>query len=341
MMSLPPPVRLPVGRLAPSPTGRLHVGHARSFLLAWWSIRSRGGRMVLRVEDLDTERSRDEFTCGILEDLTWLGMDWDNEPVIQSRSQPDFEIALARLIQAGHVYPCVCTRREVREASAPHHESSLSQATAPEGQGGQGRLSQAAIPNQLEAPYPGTCRDRFSSAAQAASQTGRQVAWRYRVPSRPVSFEDRIAGPQSIDLAAQGGDFLVARRDGVIAYQLAVVVDDSKSAISEVLRGDDLLVSTARQILIARALGHPLPSWAHAPLVQDTSQARLAKRTDALSLKSLRERGISAHQIIAWAAASSGQRAHSGTSPQNAADFLGTFNLANVPKTAVLEPTFV
>lgn len=311
----PPPQSL-VGRLAPSPTGLLHVGHARSFLLAWWSIRSRGGRIVLRIEDLDTERARPEFTAGILEDLEWLGMDWDDQPLIQSASQPDFERALNQLIESGHVYPCVCTRREVRDASAPHDEAPQS---------------------QTEAPYPGTCRGRFQTAAEATAQTGRQVCWRFRVPETPVLFEDLIAGSQSINLATQGGDFIVARRDGQIAYQLAVVIDDAKSAITEVLRGDDLLVSTARQILLYRALGLSMPTWAHTPLVIDNDQERLAKRTDALSLKALRASGVTLSQIIAWAAKSSGQAPIDHTSPQA---FLAQFDLSLVPREPVQEPRF-
>ena len=302
-----------LGRLAPSPTGELHIGHARSFLLAWWSIRSRGGKLVLRYEDLDGERSRPEFFQGIDDDLRWLGIDWDGEAFVQSDGLGAIEAALASLVEARLVYPCVCTRREVREAwSAPHE--------------GAGHVASA---------YPGTCRGRFSSVAEALALTGRPAALRFAVPTTPVAIEDVLLGSLEIDLAAEGGDFVVARSDGVPGYQLAVVVDDAVQGVTEVLRGDDLVVSAARQALLIDALGLQRPTWAHVPLVLDSRGERLAKRAGSLSLAALRASGVRAHEVIAWAATSSGQTAP--VEPR-ARDVLQQFDLAHLPLVPVGNP---
>jgi glutamyl-tRNA synthetase len=271
-----------VGRLAPSPTGHLHLGHARSFLLAWWSARSRGGRVLLRLEDLDAERVRRGMAEATLEDLAWLGFDWDGDPILQSTRAADHAVALARLVASGLVYPCVCTRRELAEAaSAPNRGASVD-------------------------AYPGTCRDRFASLTEAESVTGRTAALRFRTPVGVVQFRDRLHGEQSFDVAAEVGDFPVTRRDGTIAYQLAVVVDDAVSAVTDVVRGDDLLASTARQLLLQRALGLAPPSWLHVPLVEDHTGRRLAKREDDVSLAALRAAGVTSSSIVTWSAVSAG-----------------------------------
>lgn len=293
----------PVGRLAPSPTGRLHVGHARSFLLAWWHLRSRGGRVLLRIEDLDAQRCRPEFADTALRDLEWLGLDWDGEPVWQSRDVTAVAAARDALLESGRAYACVCSRSEIREAlSAP--QSGLT-----------------------ETRYPGTCRGRFASPDEALA-TGRTPGIRLQVERGPVSYEDAFAGSQRHDVAAEVGDFLIARRDGVFAYQLAVVVFDAHQGVTEVLRGQDLLSSTARQLLLQDALGLPHPPWLHVPLVVDDEGERLAKRRGDLALASFREAGVDPRALVAWVARSAGQ-----TVPErvSAAEVLARFDLTSVP----------
>jgi len=306
-----------VGRLAPSPTGELHIGHARSFLLAWWSARSRGGKVLLRLEDLDGERSTPAFIDGILADLAWLGMDWDGEPIVQSEGLPAIRAQLDKLIRDGHVYPCTCTRREVREAASAPHDDGAS--------GG----------------YAGTCRGRFASLEEAESQTGRRPALRFRVTHEPVRYRDLVLGDVEVDLERDGGDFVVARSDGLPAYQLAVVVDDAAGGVNEVLRGDDLVISCARQALLQDVLGLERPTWAHVPLVLDQAGVRLAKRAGSLSLAALREAGVKSSQVVAWVAASSGQVPASDAGQKLAADFLGGFDLERLPKAPVRSPSFV
>jgi len=280
----------PVGRLAPSPSGHLHAGHARSFLLAWWSLRSRGGRVVLRIEDLDPERVKPGAVDDVLRDLEWLGLDWDAGPFFQSREpEPGLE-AIDHLLSRDQAYLCACSRREVEEAaqiaSAPHDDDPL--------------------PGGVQIRYPGTCRGRFTSRASAAEKTGEPLGVRFQVPPGPVQFEDVLRGPLTHDVQAQVGDFLIQRRDGVMAYQLAVVVDDARQGVTEVLRGDDLLSSTARQALLMEALGLPRPSWIHVPLVVDDEGERLAKRRGSLDLTSMRLAGASAEALIGWCARSLG-----------------------------------
>ena len=271
-----------IGRLAPSPTGLLHLGHARTFLVAWWSARSQGGRIVLRVEDLDGARAESKYIDAALRDLEWLGLDWDGAPFIQSSGLPRLSAAITTLVERGLAYACTCTRGDVRNAqSAPQQGVS-------------------------EPRYPGTCRGRYSSLGQAEAQSGRPAGIRLLVPDGAVEFVDRLAGPQRFDVQAEVGDFLIARRNGAPAYQLAVVVDDAFQAVNEVVRGNDLLSSTARQIVIERALGLSQPSWMHLPLVVDAGGRRLAKREASLGLAELRERGVDARAIVSFAARSSG-----------------------------------
>jgi glutamyl-tRNA synthetase len=266
-----------VGRLAPSPTGQLHLGHARTFVLAWCHVRSRGGRILLRLEDLDRERCRPDLVDGVLRDLTWLGLTWDGDVLLQSARRPALLESARRLLDAGLAYPCVCTRGDIRQAlSAPHR--------------GEGEL-----------PYPGICRGRFASLAQAERASGQTPALRFVVPPGDVEFEDGIFGHQRQDVARSVGDFVIARGD-MPAYQLAVVEDDAFAGVSEVFRAEDLLGSTARQIVLSRALGRALPRWFHAPLVVDPSGRRLAKRADDLSLRALREAGVDPRAVIGWVA---------------------------------------
>jgi glutamyl-tRNA synthetase len=271
-----------VGRLAPSPTGLLHLGHARTFLLAWWSVRSRGGRMLLRIEDLDAPRASATHRDALLRDLEWLGLDWDGPLSVQSEHLERFEAATERLLEMGRAYACVCTRGDLRTAqNAPHQ-------------------------GDREPRYPGTCRGRFASRAEAEQASSRAAGVRLRVPAGDVTVKDALAGHFTLDVQASVGDFLLARRGGAPAYQLAVVVDDAAEGVSEVLRGDDLLPSSVRQWHVQEALGLPHPSWVHVPLVLDADGRRLAKRADALSLAELRARGTEARAIVRWAAASAG-----------------------------------
>lgn len=303
-----------VGRLAPSPTGALHLGHARSFLIAWWHARARGGRIVLRIEDLDDGRSRAEHAQRIPHELEWLGLDWDGPIDVQSRAKDAHAAALARLQAAGALYPCVCTRAELRSAlSAPHA-------------------------GELEAPYPGTCRDRYADLEEAERASGRNAGLRVRIPRGLTHFVDGLAGAQSFDLARTVGDFLVARRDGVLAYQLAVVVDDARQGVTEVVRGEDLLPSTARQIALQRALALPNPRWWHLPLVCDAQGERLAKRSGATSLAALRERGLDPRALVSWIAHRSGLRlpgSRAGVAEErlDARAWAAHFDIERVPRT--------
>lgn len=303
---------VPVGRLAPSPTGVLHLGNARSFLLAWLDVRARGGRVVLRVEDLDGPRVRAGAAEAALEDLRWLGLDWDEGPWFQRPRLDVYRAALESLAARGLAYPCTCTRRDVEEAaSAPHA-------------GDEGPV------------YPGTCRGRWASAAQAAA-SGRPVAWRFAVPSGPaarVAWHDRVAGPQSIAVDTRLGDFVIWKKDDEPAYQLAVVVDDAAQGIDTVLRGDDLLPSAARQLLLYRALDARPPTWAHVPLVIGADGRRLAKRHGDTTLRSFREAGHDASELLRWLAASCALGRD--TPWRTAADLLPGFTLEALPRRAVV-----
>jgi glutamyl-tRNA synthetase len=270
----------PVGRLAPSPTGPLHLGHARTFLLAWWHLRSRGGVVLLRMEDLDGPRCRPEWVDAALRDLEWLGCDWDGAWTLQSNGIERLRAAVDELILRGLTYPCTCSRADVRAAlSAPQQ-------------------------GPLETRYPGTCLGRYESLAQAEQVSGRSAALRFRVPPGKVEVKDGFCGSASFDVQEEVGDFVVARRDHTPAYQLAVVVDDAAQGVTEVHRGEDLLSSTARQRHLRCALGLPEPVFFHLPLVVDAGGRRLAKRCDDVSLAELRERGTDPRAIVAWVARS-------------------------------------
>jgi glutamyl-tRNA synthetase len=295
-----------VGRLAPSPTGALHLGNARTFLLAWLSIRSRGGTLLLRVEDIDGPRVKAETVLQALDDLRWLGLDWDGEPVLQSERLPRYERAAAALVAAGLAYPCVCSRREVElAASAPHAGE--------------------------EGPaYPGTCRGRFADRAAATSATGREAALRFRVDVGAVPFDDGFCGPQR---GAVDGDFVIGKRDGGPAYQLAVVVDDAAQGVTEVVRADDLLPSTPRQLLLYRALGLTPPRFWHLPLVVGADGRRLAKRHGDTSLRHLRARGVPPEAVVGHLAFLSGLSARGARCrPQ---DLLAGFDWGRVPRSPV------
>ncbi|QDU85051.1 Glutamyl-Q tRNA(Asp) synthetase [Planctomycetes bacterium Pla163] len=281
-MGAPPAGASPTTRLAPSPTGLLHLGHARSFLAAWWVARARGGRVRLRIEDLDRGRSRPEWDDAARADLEWLGLDWDGPVLVQSTDLAPYHSAIDQLLRAGAAFACVCTRRELLEAlDAPHATGD-------------------------EVPYAGTCRDRYQDPAAAERASGRAAGVRFRVPPGPREIVDQIHGSVIANPAAECGDFLVLRRDGAIAYQLAVVVDDARQGVDLVVRGEDLLPSSARQELLQDALGLARPSWCHVPLVLDSEGERLSKRAGSPPLAELRANGVDPRRVVGWAAASLG-----------------------------------
>ena len=266
-----------IGRLAPSPTGYLHLGHARTFWIAFERARAAGGTLLLRNEDLDPQRSREVYAQAMREDLRWLGIAWSAE-LTQSTRVEAYRDAMRLLLAAGAVYACRCSRKDLQQAvQAPHED------------------------NDDEPVYTGRCRPpALASTAPDAALTG--VNYRFRVPDgESVTFVDGHFGPQSFvagcTTGADFGDFLVWRKDGLPSYQLACVVDDSFQQITEVVRGRDLLKSTARQILLQRALGYDTPAYFHCDLIRDEQGTRLAKRHDALSLRMLREHGASPEDV--------------------------------------------
>ena len=268
------------GRLAPSPTGLLHIGHARTFWIAAQRALEHRGTLILRNEDLDPQRSRAEFTQSMIEDLQWLGIRWDegpdcggeHGPYAQSERRAHYLKAWQRLRDQGFIYPCSCSRKDLAQAaSAPNDQDD-------------------------EPIYPGRCRGR-SDAASFSEPAG--VNWRFRVPDgEAIAFTDLNLGEQHYVAGQHFGDFLVWRRDDVPAYQLAVVDDDAAMRISEVVRGEDLLKSTARQLLLLRALALPVPDYFHCELLRDSSGMRLAKRNDALSIRHLRQSGMSPESVL-------------------------------------------
>jgi len=271
------------GRLAPSPTGYLHLGHARTFLIAAQRAERAGGALIFRNEDLDPDRCRPEYVSAMYEDLRWLGLKWNegpdcggpHAPYSQSERREVHAEAWRVLRDGGFIYPCTCSRKELAHA--------------------------ATAPNDAddEPVYPGKCRAR-TDAPSFEHPAG--VNWRFRVPDRKeITFMDQHLGPQSYTTGKDFGDFVVWRRDDVPAYQLAVVADDHAINITEVVRGADLLKSTARQLLLYRALGFDAPQFYHCDLVRDESGMRLAKRHDALSIRSLRGSGWTAAQVRARA----------------------------------------
>lgn len=299
---------VPRGRLAPSPTGRLHLGHARTFVLGWAHARSRGGQVVLRMEDLDVTRCRSEYVDGVLEDLTWLGLDWDGPVLFQSQRLLALRAEAERLLGSSEAYVCVCSRADLKSAaSAPQR-------------------------GVEEVRYPGTCRARAVSreAWAAGAQSG---ALRFRVAQGPLGFVDGIAGAQSFDVASDVGDFVILNRSGVPAYQLAVVVDDAVQGVTEVFRGDDLLSSTPRQISLQRALGLASPAWFHSPLVLDAQGRRLAKRADDLSLATLRAAGVDPRAILSWVGLGAGCDVPDRLTSR---ELCQSFDLARLPREPVI-----
>ena len=295
------------GRLAPTPSGGLHLGNARTFLIAWLSARTAGGRIVLRIDDLDRARVKPGYVEQAIADLHWLGLDWDGAPVYQSQRGAAYATALQQLQSTGAVYPCVCSRREIEMALHALHA------------GEEGPI------------YPSTCRRQPQPSA-----SHRPPAWRFAVTGAPVEFDDALHGHCRLDVAEQCGDFVVFRNDGIAAYQLATVVDDHFQGVTEVVRGDDLLSSTPRQLLLCRALGLTPPRYVHVPVVLDAGGERMAKRRDSTRLAALREAGLPAAQVVGLLAASCGW-AKPGEAVLPAA-LLPRFDLATLPRQPVQLP---
>lgn len=283
------------GRLAPSPTGLLHVGHARTFWIASQRAAARRGTLILRNEDLDPQRCRAEFVDATIEDLHWLGISWQEGPDCGGRFAPytqserrDFYLqAWKRLREVGAMYPCTCSRKDVAlAAGAPNDgddEPIYSGRCRPSG----------SVPGSARLRRRGT-----DEASVATWTVPAGVNWRFRVPDgEEICFDDLHLGPQRMVAGRDVGDFIVWRRDDVPAYQLAVVVDDAAMGITEVVRGADLLKSTARQILLYRVLGFPIPDFYHCDIVRDDAGQRLAKRHDSLSIRKLREMGWSPERV--------------------------------------------
>lgn len=310
---------LPVGRLAPSPTGAQHVGNARTYLLAWLSIRSRGGRVILRMEDIDSPRVKRGAAEQAVEDLRWLGLDWDegpdvggpHAPYVQTERLELYRAALEKLKAAERVYPCTCTRSDVAvAASAPH-------------MGQEGPI------------YPGTCANRHVADAKAPTRSASEgrdpsFVWRMRTTNMSRKLNDLVAGAHTCNVAAELGDFVVAKGDGSPAYQLAVVIDDHAMGVTEVLRGDDLLPSAFRQLELYDIFGWTPPQFAHVPLVVGSDGRRLAKRHGDTRLAMLRAAGVPAERLVGLLAWSCGliDRAE----PVQAAELLAAFELGKISR---------
>ena len=300
-----------VTRLAPSPTGALHLGNARTFLINWLLARQNNWRIILRIEDIDGPRIKRGADAQAIEDLRWLGLDWDEGPSYQSMRVSRYQEAISKLLISRAAYPCICTRKEVDvAASAPHAEDG------------------ATI-------YPGTCRDKFPDLAQAVNH-GRKAAIRFDTRDRTVQFTDDFAGPKHFNVEHQLGDFVIAKADGTPAYQLAVVADDADMGVTHIVRGDDLLDSTPRQILLYRALGmkNQIPHYCHVPLVIGPDGRRLAKRHGDTRLTTYRQQGVTAVEMLKLLASWCGIADVSGIS--TARDLVGRFDLARLPREAIV-----
>ena len=267
----------PVGRFAPTPSGRMHLGNVFAALIAWLSVRSRGGSLVLRMEDLDTQRTSEEYAQTLREDLLWLGLNWDLETPPQSTRSADYDRYFEKLADLGLLYPCYCTRSQLHSVNAPH----LSDGTY---------------------VYSGTCRNL---TPEQQEKFGRKPAWRVRVPDSRWQLTDLCQGYYAQELAQECGDFVIRRADGVYVYQLAVTVDDGEAGVTEVVRGMDLLSSAPRQMYLQELFGFPHPEYGHVPMLLAPDGRRLSKRDRDLDLGELRKH-VSAETLIGTLAFSAG-----------------------------------
>ena len=267
----------PVGRFAPTPSGRMHLGNVFAALIAWLSVKSRDGYMVLRMEDLDTQRTREEYAETLRNDLVWLGLDWDLETQPQSKRSAVYDGYFEKLRELGLLYPCYCTRSQLHNVNAPH----LSDGTP---------------------VYAGTCRN-LTAAERAAFD--RAPAWRVRVPEKQWTVEDKIQGTYTENLDTDCGDFVVRRADGVYVYQLAVTVDDGEAGVTEVVRGRDLLSSAPRQMYLQELFGFSHPEYGHVPMLLAPDGRRLSKRDRDLDLGQLRQ-AMTAEKLLGSLACSAG-----------------------------------
>lgn len=298
-------------RLAPSPTGALHLGNARTFLLNWAVARQFGWQIVLRIEDLDGPRIKPGADEEAIDILRWLGLDWDEGPYYQRHNLTPYQAALQQLAAQGDIYPCRCTRREIEAAalSAPHAD-------------------------EHELRYPGTCRPAEVTPLDYNQFQGAAVAWRFRAPSGMTTFVDQFVGTHAHDVQATSGDFLVATKEGLPSYQLAVVVDDARQDIDRIVRGDDLLASTHRQLMLRDRLGRTLlPEYYHVPLVVGPDGRRLAKRHGDTRIASYRAAGVKPERILGllakWCGLELGPRG-------SAHDFVAAVQLDRIPKQPIV-----
>lgn len=310
-----------VGRFAPTPSGRMHLGNVFSALMAWLGARAAGGQMILRIEDLDTRAQNPQVADALMRDLEWLGLDWDQGPFYQSQRKDLYQEAIDSLAARGLTYPCFCSRADIHAASAPH----------------------ASDGTYL---YQGTCRSL--SPAQVAEKTAvRPPATRLIVPGAAdpagtIAFTDLVYGPQREVLAAECGDFIIRRSDGVFAYQLAVVVDDGLMGVNQVVRGMDLLGSSARQTYLARLLGYEPPTYAHVPLLVAPDGRRLAKREKDLDLGALRVAGVSPQRICGVLAGAAGLiEPGQNVMPHDLIEAFSWDRLAAHPKNIVVDDDFL
>lgn len=262
-------------RLAPSPTGAQHLGNARTFVICWLYTRCQEGELLLRIEDLDTPRTKSWANQQAIDDLKWLGIDWDATAPLQSLRNSDYQEVLDALKQKQQVYPCTCSRSQIEACSSAPHESYLDGVV-----------------------YSGQCTDRSAQDSERLDAQGLRYAWRFRMPQSLMTWHDELLGPQSLDAKRLLGDFIIARNYGPAAYQLAVTVDDHAQGITLVLRGDDLVYSTYRQLAIYSAMNWPSPSWMHVPLVVGPDGKRLAKRHGDTRLAEFRAQGFKPQQIL-------------------------------------------
>ena len=289
------------GRFAPSPTGRMHLGNVFSALLSWLSARSQGGQWLLRIEDTDPGRSRQAWADLLMDDLQWLGLTWDGEPVYQSQRSDIYEHYFHVLQQQGQTYPCYCTRADLLATQAPHESD--------------GRVV-----------YPGTCRHK-------TPQPGVPAATRLMVPDETITFIDGHYGQHSVNLAEQVGDFVIRRKDGAWAYQLVVVIDDALMGVTEVVRGSDLLLSSPQQMWLARLLGFEPPRFIHLPLLCNQQGQRLSKRDQSLDMASLRER-YTAPEVTGLLAQYAGLQAEA--TPLLPQELLPLFSWDKVPTNSII-----